>query len=85
MNSLTTKNTLHEAPTELEALLMAFLRYGNVRLSFIDDGWHCNIGMHVASQGATFTIASGFKCQTPMAAALECWERMSKTLKDLNS
>jgi hypothetical protein len=74
------------APETLEELLQAFRRYGQPRLSFLTDSWHCSVEMHVAAKGSIFKVASDFSGHdSPMSAARECWSRMAAALIQLTT
>jgi hypothetical protein len=68
----------------LEELLDDLCRYGNPRISKMDNGWHAKIEMHVASEGATFNIMSEFNHKTSIEAVLVLMQRTQQTISDLN-
>jgi len=67
----------------LEDMLTGLLRFGCPRLSYLTDGWHANIKMHVSSEGATFEIRTEFNHKTPNDAVRVLIGLVRDTLKDL--
>lgn len=61
---------------DLQHLLLDLAEHGHPRLILFDGGWYCSIEMHVAAKGASFKIASDFNHPSPLAAALQCDERV---------
>lgn len=86
IKSLTCAKTgpVDKVPADFVEKLEWLLRFGQPRLSFITDGWHANIKMHVGAVGAEFTIKSDFNHQSPIAALDVCIERMLDALVLLN-
>lgn len=68
----------------LDDLLLGLCRYGEPRLSRMSDGWYANIGMHVASEGAEFSVKTDFDHATPREAIEVLIKRVRSTLTDLN-
>lgn len=78
--------TLNLAPnSSLEELLLALSKYGRPSLSVVSQGWHCWVTMHVSSKGIEFKVSSEFDHPSPMSATIECYARLGKALKDLES
>jgi hypothetical protein len=69
-----------DQPT-LEELLMELKQYGKPRVSFLGDGWHCNVEMNTNTVGADFKCASEFGMPTPTDAAKQCLERVLKAVE----
>jgi hypothetical protein len=69
-----------DQPT-LEELLMELKQYGKPRVSFLGDGWHCNVEMNTNTVGADFKCASEFGIATPTDAAKQCLERVLKAVE----
>jgi hypothetical protein len=65
----------------LEELLMELMHYGKPRVSFLGDGWHCNVEMNTNTVGADFKCASEFGITTPTDAAKQCLERVLKAVE----
>lgn len=79
--SETTERLKKSAELQLEPLLQLLRIYGQPRLGFYDNGWHCCVEMHVAAAGTTFKVSSDFKCETPIISTRQCAERIIKTLE----
>jgi hypothetical protein len=69
-----------DQPT-LEELLMELKQYGKPRVSFLGDGWYCNVEMNTNTVGADFKCASEFGISTPTDAAKQCLERVLKAVE----
>lgn len=69
----------------LEYLLNALCSFGAPKLFRMDCGWHCDVKMHVAAKGTSFDVMSDFGCETSMAAAKQCAERIIATMQSINS
>ena len=69
------------ASASLEEILLSLCGVGKPRLTRLSDGWYCVVEMHVSAAGAEFKVGSDFTCPTPIAAARQCGERVSATLK----
>lgn len=66
---------------ELEHVLLNLARFGRPRLSIPSkSGWYCSIDVSVTPTGAKFEVASDFDKETPIAAALECQQRLIAAL-----
>jgi hypothetical protein len=65
----------------LDEILDALCAAGKPRVARMDHGWLCSIDMHVAAAGTEFKIRSEFDCETPLAAARQCAERVIQTLR----
>jgi hypothetical protein len=61
---------------DLESALIALSKFGKPHCGLFDSGWLCNVDMHVTATGASFTVRSEFGHPSPMAAALECTQRV---------
>lgn len=85
-NCLARKEHVENSIKELNLhnLLQAMRRYGEPRLSFLTDGWVCNIEMHVSSKGCSFCIKSDFTHDNPTNSAVECAERMLIAIDSLS-
>jgi hypothetical protein len=55
--------------------------FGEPRLGKYGSGWVCSVEMTVAVAGASYKICSEFKHATPLAAALQCAERVRAALQ----
>jgi len=66
---------------ELEQLLQTLCGVGAPKLFMLRSGWHCDVEMHVAAVGATFSVASDFGKKTPRAAALQATQRVVAALE----
>ncbi len=60
----------------LEQLLGSLAAYGNPRIARLDSGWFCKVDMSVLPAGASFEVSSEFGHDSPMAAAIECEDRV---------
>lgn len=61
--------------------LIELTKYGLPSLSAMEErGWHARIEMHVASEGASFTVRSDFKHRTPQEALNVLKSRIHETL-----
>lgn len=65
----------------LEELLVELMHYGKPRVSFLGDGWYCNVEMNTNTIGADFKCASDFDMPTPTEAAKQCLERVLKAVE----
>ena len=84
-NALATRPEVGRIPADLEGVLSWLQNFGKPRLFCMRDGWHSAIEMHVSSVGAKFEVASEFGHPTPLAAAQQCAERVTQTLRDLGA
>lgn len=66
---------------ELEDVILDLARFGTPRLSMPNKkGWYCTVDVNVTPTGAKFEVRSEFDKETPIAAALECQQRLSAAL-----
>lgn len=70
---------------DLERLLVHMTRYGEPSLRMMNSGWHCNVDMNTNTTGTRFTVASDFDIATPLAAAVQCNERIEAALRKLGA
>lgn len=64
-------------PRLLEEVIEELTRYGRPRLYCSSDMlWSCVVEMNTIATGAEFNIRSDHKHPSPMAAALQCRERV---------
>lgn len=70
------------ADVGLEKLLIHMTRYGKPRLMMF-NGWLCNIEMNTNTTGTSFEVKSEFGMATPLAAAVQCNERIEAALRQL--
>lgn len=78
----------HELPAaqqdRLEAVLIDLAKWGKPRISMPSgDGWYSSIEVNITPTGAKFEVSSDFKMATPLAAALQCRERLLASVKAL--
>ena len=73
-----------ENPQHLQALLLDLARHGEPYLCLLRQGWHCHVDMNTNTTGSSFKVSSDFKLATPMAAAVQCMERIKAALAALN-
>lgn len=67
----------------LEAQLLFLRRFGFPQLFSDKDGYHVNVNLACAQEGATFKVASGFNHPTPGEAAALCISRTVESLRAL--
>ena len=76
-----------EAPVQantLEEILGDIERYGEPRLGKYHNKWNCNVELNVVAVGATFKVSSEYNSHaTPIAAAIECQQRVRDALDKL--
>ncbi len=81
----TTAPAKAEAPPEqpqlsqidLQELLLDMQKYGKPRIHCHDDNtWSCAIDVNISPVGAKFEVRSDFNQLTPVAAAIQCNERL---------
>ena len=87
MNSPTyTQSTAIDVPETLEQILKELERHGEPRIGLINaSGWHCAIDVSITVSGGRFQVSSEFKHLTPMAAAIQCRDRLRTALKQLGA
>lgn len=70
---------------DLESVLMDLARYGRPRIGQYgdDNTWNCTIEASISPIGAKFEVRSDFKQTTPLAAALQCRDRLREAVKAL--
>ena len=63
---------------DLQELLLDMQKYGKPRIHCHDDNtWSCAIDVNISPVGAKFEVRSDFKQLTPVAAAIQCNERLA--------
>lgn len=68
----------------LDHVLQDLARFGAPRISMPNGtGWYCSVDVNVNATGAKFEVASDFRKENPMAAALECQQRLRSALAAL--
>ena len=68
----------------LEDVLLELAKWGNPRVSMpstSSKGWYSCIDVNITPTGAKFEVASDFGMATPLAAALQCRERLMASVK----
>lgn len=75
------KPAAQPAHQDLQELLLGLQKFGHPRLHCLSGGWYCVIEMHTTADGAEFTVRSDFSQLSPLAAALQCRERMQAALR----
>lgn len=85
MNALPTPAAAREAgiavQATLEDVLAELLLAGQPRLGvYRGSTWHCSVEMNTTQTGAEFKVRSQFDHLTPIAAALECRDRVREAL-----
>ena len=65
----------------LEQLVALLEGFGLPWLWKSEHGWSCHVEMAVSVAGAEYKIRSGLRHRTPMAAAMECAERVRAALQ----
>lgn len=69
---------------DLQQLLLDMQRYGKPRLHCHEDGkWSCVIDVSISPVGAKFEVRSDFDKPTPIAAAMQCNERLGAAIASL--
>jgi hypothetical protein len=82
---LTTQTAPQGNPQDLQALLLALARYGQPRLGMYGPkGWHCSVEMNTNAVGAAFKVTTEFDLPTPIAAAMQCMERVEAAVKTIS-
>ena len=66
----------------LEDVLLDLAKWGRPRVSMPSGtGWYSCIDVQITPTGAKFEVASEFGMATPLAAALQCRERLMASVK----
>ena len=82
MNHVATKDdALKDMAVQKE--LVEMLDYGRPNLSFVSNGWNCNIKMNTNSKGSTFDIRSDFDHDSPAEAIRVCKLRIKAAIKTI--
>lgn len=72
------------AGADLAVVLVRLACFGRVVLGqYSSPGWHCDCDMYTSAQGARFKVASEFGHTTPIAAALQCEERVNAAVRQI--
>jgi len=70
------------AVESLEDVLLELAKWGKPRVSMPGgEGWYSCVEVNITPTGAKFEVASEFKMATPLAAALQCRERLLASVK----
>lgn len=71
------------APAEtLEDVLLELAKWGKPRVTMPGgSGWYSSVDVNVSPAGAKFEVASDFSMATPLAAALQCRDRLLASVK----
>ena len=81
-----TQLTAVDIPKTLEQILEELQMHGEPRIGVINaSGWHCAIDVSITVAGGRFQVSSEFKHSTPMAAAIQCRDRLRTALKQLGA
>jgi hypothetical protein len=68
----------------LEDVLMQLAKWGRPRVTMPNDkGWYSTVEVNITPIGAKFDVASEFGMATPLAAALQCRERLLAAVKSI--
>jgi hypothetical protein len=73
----------HALPQDnLEDVMMELLRYGQPRVGVYSSNgtWSCHIEMNTMTVGSDFTVRSDHGMPTPLSAAKQCLERVTKAV-----
>lgn len=66
----------------LEDVLLELAKWGKPRVTMPSDkGWYSTVEVNITPIGAKFDVASEFGMATPLAAALQCRERLLAAVK----
>lgn len=66
----------------LEDVLLELAKWGKPRVSMPGgQGWYSCVDVSITPTGAKFEVASDFSMATPLAAALQCRERLMASVK----
>ncbi len=65
----------------LDDVLMVLERVGKPNVGKLTGGWMCGVELATVAVGMSSTIRSEFGMATPIAAALQCEERVLAALK----
>ena len=76
--------TARPAEEFLEDVLLDLAKWGCPYLHCHNDGeWSLRVDANITPLGAKFEVRSEFNCKTPMAAALQCRERLLAAVKTI--
>jgi len=68
----------------LEDVLMQLAKWGRPRVTMPNDkGWYSTVEVNITPIGAKFDVASEFGMATPLAAALQCRERLLAAVRSI--
>lgn len=74
--------TAAPAGETLEDVLLELAKWGRPRISIPSSrGWYCCVEVNITLTGAKFEVSSDFGIETPLAAALQCRERLRESAK----
>lgn len=66
----------------LEDVLLELAKWGKPRVTMPSDkGWYSTVEVNITPIGAKFDVSSEFGMATPLAAALQCRERLLASVK----
>ena len=66
----------------LEDVLLELAKWGKPRVSMPGSkGWYSCVEVNITPTGAKFEVASEFGMETPLAAVLQCRERLRESVK----
>lgn len=68
----------------LEELLDDLVKYGKHSLSWVGDGWYCDLSFYVTVVGVELKIRSDFTNQTHKHAVIQCTIRLHETISQIN-
>lgn len=72
------------AGESLEDVLLQLAKWGKPRVTMPSDkGWYSTVEVNITPIGAKFDVASEFGMATPLAAALQCRERLLAAVKSI--
>lgn len=66
----------------LESVLLDLAKWGKPRVSMVNSrGWFASVEVNITPTGAKFDVSSEFGMATPLAAVLQCRERLMASVK----
>lgn len=72
------------AGESLEDVLLELAKWGKPRISMPSgEGWYSCVEVNITPTGAKFDVQSEFRMATPLAAAIQCRERLLAAVKSI--
>lgn len=74
------------ATESLESVLDELSKYGRPALSMLQgNGWWCRVEMNTSATGAEFKVGSECRHVSPIAAAVECRDRVLAAVRGMRT